>query len=387
MDKKTKQYLMLITYAIVLFTAIMNMGHIYAFVKNLIGLLSPVVVGLVVAFILNVPMSGFEKLIDKLAHKINKNRIPPQSAITCISFLLTLVSVALVITLVVTMLVPEIVSSVESIYKQVLEKWPEWSEELKGYGVDTAKVTAWLESFDIENLVSTVSSSAGSLVSSIAAFAAKAFSGISNFIISLVIACYALLSKRQLSKQTNSIMSAYMKKSTVERIHGVGKLVNDTYSKFLSGQCLEACILGVMVFVVFTILGIPYASLTAVLAAVFAFVPYIGSFFACFIGAFLVLLAEPEKVILCIIVYVVVQFIENQFIYPHVVGTSVGLGAFWTLLAVVLGGQIMGVLGMVFFIPLTSVIVTLLRGHMAKRRALKQAEGIGSVETDPPKTE
>jgi predicted PurR-regulated permease PerM len=332
-------------------------------------------------------MSGFERLLDKLAHKINKNRIPPQAAITCISFILTLVSVALVITLVVTMLVPEIVSSVESIYKQVLEKWPEWSEELKGYGVDTAKATAWLESFDIENLVSTVSSSAGSLVSSIATFAAKAFSGISNFIISLVIACYALLSKRQLSKQTGSIMSAYMKKSTVERIQEVGRLVNDTYSKFLSGQCLEACILGVMVFVVFAILGIPYASLTAVLAAVFAFVPYIGSFFACFIGAFLVLLAEPEKVILCIIVYIIVQFIENQFIYPQVVGTSVGLGAFWTLLAVVLGGQIMGVFGMVFFIPLTSVIVTLLRGNMAKRRALKQADGIGKAESEPPKTE
>ena len=372
MDKKFKQSFLLITYAILLFVAVNKVSSIFAFLKNLVGLLSPLVVGLIIAFMLNVPMRGFERLLEKLALKINKNRVPSKTAITCISFLLTLLCVALVIALVVTMMIPGLVGSLENLYAQTMEKWPEWSKILNDYGFKTDSITDWLESLGENGLLSSLQINAGSVISSAATFAMDAVSGITSFIISVIIAGYALLSKRQLANQANRLMSAYLKKSTAERLRSTGQLISDTYSKFLSGQCVEACILGILIFTVFMILGIPYAGLTAVLAAVFAFVPYVGSFVACFIGAFFVLLVDPSKVLLCIIVYIVVQFIENQFIYPHVVGTSVGLGAFWTLVAVVLGGQIMGVMGMIFFIPLFSVFVNLLRRHAVKTVKLKE---------------
>ena len=370
MDKKFKQSFLLITYAIVLFVAISKITSIYGFLKNLVSLLSPLVVGLIIAFMLNVPMRGFEKLLEKLALKVNKNRVPSKTAISCISFLLTLLCVALVIALIVTMMIPGLVGSLENLYAQTMEKWPEWSKILNDYGFKTDNITEWLNSLDAAG--SSLQINPGNLLSNAATFAIDALSGISSFIISVIIAGYALLSKRQLANQANRIMEAYMKKSTAERLRSTGQLISDTYSKFLSGQCVEACILGVLIFTVFMILGIPYAGLTAVLAAVFAFVPYVGSFVACFIGAFFVFLVDPSKVVLCIIVYIVVQFIENQFIYPHVVGTSVGLGAFWTLVAVVLGGQVMGVVGMIFFIPLFSVFVQLLRRHAVKTVKLKE---------------
>ena len=144
-------------------------------------------------------------------------------------------------------------------------------------------------------------------------------------------------------------------------------LMRVTYSKFLSAQCIEACILGVMMFLAFLVFDIPYAALVAVLTAIFAFLPYIGAFGACFIGAFLTLVSEPEKVLLCIIVYTIVQFTENQFIYPHVVGNSIGLSSIWTLIAALVGGSLLGLFGMIFFIPLASVIFTLLGEFTAYR--------------------
>ena len=162
-------------------------------------------------------------------------------------------------------------------------------------------------------------------------------------------------------------------------------LVRDTYSKFLSAQCIEAVILGVMMFLAFSVFKIPYAGLVAVLTALFAFLPFIGAFGACFIGGFLTLVAEPDKVLLCIIVYTVVEFTENQFIYPHVVGNSVGLSPVWTLIAALVGGSLLGLFGMIFFIPLASVLYTLLGEFTAWRLNKKNIvieEGFESFPSD-----
>lgn len=137
-------------------------------------------------------------------------------------------------------------------------------------------------------------------------------------------------------------------------------------------------------FVSFSIFRLPYAGLVAVLTAVCAFIPYIGAFVSCVTGALLTLIYDPSKVILCVIVYSVVQFIENQFIYPHVVGNSVGLSALWTLLAALIGGKLFGLVGILFFIPLTAVIITLVEESTDKRIAKKgQPEDIDT----PPEAE
>ncbi len=374
MEKQYKKPLLLITFGVVLYVALSNLKSLSGFFSGLINLMFPVVFGFVVAFVLNVPMTGFEKLFTRLSSKLKLKRPPNPKFFRIISLLLTFICLLLIVALVFTMLIPELISSVVSLYELVLKKWPEWAATLRLYDIDTTQITTWLESLDIKNLVSQLSSSAGSIISQAVSIASSAVSGLSSFFIALVIAVYTLLSKETLGNQVDKLMQAYLKKPVADYLRNAGRMVNETYSKFLSGQCVEACILGVLIFVSFSIFRIPYASLTAVLTAVMAFVPYIGSFAACVIGAFLVLLVNPSQVIICVIVYLVVQFIENQFIYPHVVGTSVGLGALWTLIAVIVGGKLMGVIGMIFFIPLTAVFINLLRSHTYKVLSIKKKQ-------------
>lgn len=249
-----------------------------------------------------------------------------------------------------------------SLYEIIIQKWAEWSKLLKEYEfIDTAKITGWLNSINLKSIIEKLSTYAGSIITSTAGIIGGVFGTVANFGISVVIAMYVLLSKKSLSRQAKKVINAYAKENVAKYIFHICKLIDKAYSKFLSGQCIESCILAILMFVVFSIFRIPYSGLTGLLAGIFAFVPYIGAFAACAIGAFLVLIAEPSKFIMCIIVYLAVQYIENQFIYPHVVGSSVGLSAMWTLIAVLIGGNLFGIFGMIFFIPLMSVILTLFK--------------------------
>ena len=169
------------------------------------------------------------------------------------------------------------------------------------------------------------------------------------------------------SVQCRRALYAYCKENVADRVCYIAKLAHSTYARFLSGQCVEVVILGVLIFVSLSAAGIPYAGLTAVLTAAFAFVPYIGAFLSCALGILFTLLADPDKALLCLIVYQAAQFVENQFIYPHVVGNSVGLSPFWTLLAVLIGGKLFGILGMIFFIPIMALISQLLQESISKR--------------------
>ena len=210
-------------------------------------------------------------------------------------------------------------------------------------------------------------------------------STIVNLIFALVVCIYALLSKEELYIQVRRLGYSIFPERVARYLGHVYVLVRDTYTKFLSAQCIEAVILGVLMFLAFLAFDIPYAGLVAVLTALFAFLPYIGAFGACFVGAFLTLVAEPDKVLLCIIVYTVVQFTENQFIYPHVVGNSVGLSPVWTLIAALVGGSLLGLFGMIFFIPLASVLYTLLGEFTAWRldkKKLVVVDGKDTVRAD-----
>ena len=190
-----------------------------------------------------------------------------------------------------------------------------------------------------------------------------------------VIAVYVLASKRTLGRQVNRVMDAHLDAGHAARIRHVAHLASDTYSKFLSGQCVEACILGTLIFLAFSVVRLPYAGLIGFLTALFAFVPYVGAFASCAIGAFLTLLASPEHALLCVVVYLAVQFVENQFIYPHVVGSSVGLSALWTLIAALVGGNLFGIVGIVFFIPIVAVLYELFREWTNARLAERGAAG------------
>lgn len=369
MKKKANHSFILVAFGVILFAALTNLGQVIDFVKQAGTLFFPVFIGFMLAFVLNVPMRGFERLITRMTRH-SKRKLKPET-LGAVSLLLTILCLLLVIALVGVMLIPELISSAVSLYEQVLEMWPDWVAFFQQYDIDISGIAEWVESLNIDQLVQQLLSGAGSLITSAVGVVSSTVSFLVSLFISVIIAVYALLGKRDLARHGRKLVLACFSSRVSGFLLRLGNLINTTFSKFLSGQCLEACILGGLIFLVFTVLGIPYASLIGLLALVLSFLPYVGSFLACALGLFLVLLAQPSKVLICLIAYLAVQFVENQLIYPHVVGTSVGLSPLWTLIAVLVGGKLMGLFGMIFFIPLTAVVVTLLKEQVNHRLVQK----------------
>ena len=371
-----KNCMLLIAFGVALYACLNNFGSVIRFFQDIGGLLLPIIGGMIVAFVLNVPVKGFETLYSRLFRKINFQ--PKNGPLVMLSLLSTLACIVLIVILVSTMVVPQLISSVRSVYLTIQTRSPQWIAFLSEYGFDTTWITKQLSSLslsqiDVEHIVQNVLTGAGNFLSSALGIATSTISIIVNCFFSLVIALYILLSKKTLGRQCKKLLYVHVRKPIADCIYHVATLISKTYSKFLSGQCIEAIILGVLIFISFTIFRIPYAVLIAVLTGVLSFIPYIGAFFACFIGAVLVLMVNPLQALLSIIVYQVVQFIENQFIYPHVVGGSVGLAPLWTLVAVLIGGNLFGILGMIFFIPLVAVLYQLVKEYTNKKQAMQQA--------------
>lgn len=382
-DQKTRRALFLIAFGVCLYAAMMHLDVVFGALSAAVDIFFPVLLGLGFAFVLNVPVSGMERLLHRAVGLLPEGRRPGEGAITMASIVLVLIAIAGVAVLGVTMLVPELIASARTVAPLLAERLPEIEESLAANGVDVEKLAQFFQGAGASSATAAAGSGAqgllnlglGSITSSVFAAARSTISVLSSSVFAFVIAVYVLASKRTLGRQVNRVMDAHLAPGHAARIRHVASLATDTYSKFLSGQCLEACILGTLIFLAFSLFRLPYAGLIGFLTALFAFVPYVGAFASCAIGAFLTLLASPEHALLCVIVYLAVQFIENQFIYPHVVGSSVGLSALWTLIAALVGGKLFGIVGIVFFIPIVAVLYELFRQWTNARLAEREACG------------
>lgn len=382
-DQKTRRALFLIAFGVCLYAAMMHLDVVLGALSAAVDIFFPVLLGLGFAFVLNVPVSGMERLLHRAVGLLPEGRRPGEGAITMASIVLVLIAIAGVAVLGVTMLVPELIASARTVAPLLAERLPEIEESLAANGVDVEKLAQFFQGAGASSATAAAGSGAqgllnlglGSIASSVFAAARSTVSVLSSSVFAFVIAVYVLASKCTLGRQVNRVMDAHLAPGHAARIRHVASLATDTYSKFLSGQCLEACILGTLIFLAFSLFRLPYAGLIGFLTALFAFVPYVGAFASCAIGAFLTLLASPEHALLCVIVYLAVQFIENQFIYPHVVGSSVGLSALWTLIAALVGGKLFGIVGIVFFIPIVAVLYELFRQWTNARLAEREARG------------
>lgn len=370
MDKKMKQSMLLIAFGVVLYVGLTNFSYVLLLARNFMRMILPILIGAILAFMLSVPINGFEKLIGKLCQKTKIKM--KKKTVTMTSFLLTILSILFVLAIVFNTLIPEIVTSVKGIVVLIQHEWPKWALQLKAYDIDTTEIANWVENLDIQHLFLGMVNNAGGMLNQIAGTAMSTISTLISVLLAIVVMIYILLSKDELLRQTKKLLYANVKKEHADRVVEVAALARDTYSKFLSGQCIEAMILGGLMFITFSIFGLPYAGLIAILTAVCAFVPFIGAFISCGVGVVLTLLTNPIQAVVCLIVYLVVQFIENQFIYPRVVGTSVGLSPFWTFIAVLLGGKLFGLIGILFFIPLTAVLYSLIRDNTNRKLADKK---------------
>ena len=219
----------------------------------------------------------------------------------------------------------------------------------------------------IQTAINFLKNGAGNVLNSTFTVAKTVINSLMNFFVAFVFACYILLQKEKLSVQIKKVLYAFLPLKAVDKTLEVASLSYKTFSSFVTGQCLEAVILGTMFFIVMSILRFPYALLVGVVIAFTALIPIFGAFIGCVIGTFLMLVSNPMQAVAFVILFLVLQQIEGNLIYPHVVGGSVGLPSIWVLVAVTVGGSLMGVVGMLIFIPLSSVVYALFREVVYKR--------------------
>lgn len=324
--------------------------------------LSPFIVGAVIAFILNVPMRFFERHL-KFIQKTGLRR--------SVALLLTLVCAALVITAVFSLLIPQLAKTIASLYPAISAFLKEVEAWVNRMLAENPQLMQWIQEntelskLDWAGLVQQGLTLVGNSLSAILTTALTAIGGLVGVLmdafIAIVFAVYALFQKEVLARQGRKLAYAFLKESHADYVVKVLRLSNATFSNFLSGQCIEVCILGGLFAVAMAIFRMPYIPLISVLVAVTAFIPVVGAWAGCIIGAFLILISDPVQAFWFVIMFLVIQQIEGNMIYPKVVGTSIGLSGMWVLFAIGIGGELMGVLGMFLMIPVVSVLYTLLR--------------------------
>lgn len=343
-------------------------------VKSVLGgitdIFSPFIVGAVLAFILNVPMRAFERLLSGI-----KN----DSAKRIVALLLSLLCVALVVTIVFMLLIPELVETINSIEPKLVEFSKSIGIQVDGLLTQYPEVKTWiLENLKLndfnwgnvaQKLIDFIGNGLNTLFPQAVSVIGSLVSGIISAFISIAFAIYAIFQKETLARQGRKIVYAFLPERTADYIVRVIRLSSSTFSNFLSGQCVEVCILGCMFAVSMAIFRMPYIPLVSVLVAVTAFIPVVGAWIGCIVGAFLILVSNPLQAVWFVVMFLVLQQLENNLIYPRVVGTSIGLSGMWVLVAVAVGGELMGVAGMFLMIPFISVLYTLVREWINKRVA------------------
>ena len=374
MEKQNKRFAAFLVFGgIAFYFGLTHFNTVTHWASALIGLCTPVVIGGIIAFLLNVPMTAIENGLKKLFRRQPKRA---GKGLRMLSLLLTFVCIIVVVALAVLMLIPELRKSIMSVIVQIQENLPGIIDYLYSLGIDSSVLTMveqQLASINLREVAQQMITGASSMLGTLVGAVTATVSVLGNALFSTVIALYILIDKENLSRQCRKLLYAFVEPQVGDKIWHVGSLIREVFGKFLGGQSIESCLLGFLMFVALSVFRIPYASLIAVLTAVCAFIPYIGAFLSCGIGVALILLVDPLQALLCLVVYQVVQFIENQFIYPHVVGSSVGLEPLWTIIAVLVGGAAFGVLGMIFFIPVMAVVYILLKESVNARIERKMA--------------
>lgn len=376
--KSMKKIRELIVFTAILVVALWKFDTVLEGAKNIWGILFPFVLGGAIAFVINVPMSFLEKKIfgkTKDGNKVGKKLARP------ISLLLTIILAVGVIALVMFGVIPQLTRTMGSLMISIANFVPQmqnWIREFSHNNQEIMKLVNQVQFNQDQAIkwgISILGSGAGNMMNTTMSAVGSIVSGFATFFIAFSFACYILFQKEKLHVQIRKVFFAFIPKQKAEAFLKICSLTYQTFANFLTGQCVEAVILGSMFVVTLSILKMPYALLIGTLIAFTALIPIFGAFIGCAVGCFLIFMVNPKQAILFIIVFLILQQIEGNLIYPHVVGGSVGLPSIWVLAAVTIGGNLMGIVGMLIFIPLVSVLYTIFREFVylrLKEKHIKQ---------------
>lgn len=361
LEKAYKNYLILITYAILLYLGIKNIGAVLAFLSNVIKILMPFILGVLFAYVLNILMSFFErkmlcKLDNSKKHFLRKTKRP-------LAILLTFLTVILFFTGIMNFVVPQLSQNIATLARKI----PDYIKSVEYYIND--KIDALNLRGDFWN---TVNQNWNEIINKTSQFISTAVTGIFiltvgltntiiDFFLSLIITIYILSAKEKLIRIIKKLIYAFLPERTSARILDIGSQANKTFQGFIAGQLTEALILGVLVFIGMLIFRFPYALLCSTIIAVTAIIPIFGAWIGIVLSAFIVFMAEPSKTLWFILFIIILQQIEGNLIYPRVVGSSIGLDGLWVLFGLVVGGSLFGIVGMLLGIPAFAVLYAIIR--------------------------
>lgn len=379
LDKNTIRKLQgLIVFTLVILVGLLKFNVVLDAAGFVLHILFPFLLGGAIAFVLSVPMNRIDKRLFGKAKE--GSRLDRASA--PLSLVLTLVLVLAVLSLVVIVVLPELAGTIAMLGRTLPEKVPVLLKKIELLFDNNPELIHYIEELEaslnweeiLNQLVTFFRVGANTMLDSTISVATGIVSGVGTFFIAFVFACYILLQQPFLKRQMTKLLFAYLKETQAREFLRICNLTYRTFSNFLTGQCMEAVILGTMFFITMTIFRFPFALLVGVLIAFTALIPIFGAFIGCGVGVFLILTVDPKQALFFVIMFLILQQIEGNLIYPKVVGGSIGLPAIWVLAAVSLGGSLFGVVGMLVFIPIVSVLYALLKENVKKRLAEKQIE-------------
>lgn len=365
---RMKRLMFLIVYAIFIWWIFDNIKLVGKGFNLILGIIAPFIVGLVIAFILNKPMTFIEK---KLFYKGKvfgglKDRYERP-----ISLLLTLILFILVIAVVSVLVIPNLIGAGQELADKLPRYWEDIQEYIKNSSIKYSKINDLIQDIDFneinDNIYSFIKGGLLNWLGSTFSVFSSVIGGIVSAALGFVFAVYFLLQKETLIEDVKKLIYAILPLNAAKKTIYIGTVTRNSFSQFLTGQTLDALILGGLFFTSMMIFRFPYALMVSIIIAISAFIPIVGSFAGLFIGTFLIFVESPKMAGLFIILFLVLQQIEGNLIYPRVVGKASGLSAVWILAAVTLGGSLMGIVGIIIFVPLFSVIQKLLSEYVDER--------------------
>ena len=362
-------------FSIVLFYVIVE--H-FSVVKNILvagyDAISPLIYGVVIAFIVNL-------IVVRLEKHMTKGIFENQTIKRTTSIVVALLILIGAITLVCFNIIPGIVDSVKQIAEKVpeaveslisfLEKYLGISEDLmatvQNIKIDEDLVNSMFGLIGNQSVIEAIKAS-GNVVGSILSVFGK-------FFIGLFFAFYILARKEAIGAYAHKIMETYLPEKIAMGIENFGHITYETYANFISGQCVDAVILGCLLSICMGIMGLPYPVLIGVVVAVTALIPVVGAFFGGTVGVVLLIMDSPVKALTFLVLFLILQQIDNRLIYPQIVGNAIGIPSILIFVAIIIGGEFGGVIGMFLGIPFTAVIYTLVEQDIEKRKKKKQKAG------------
>lgn len=377
-----KKYIIVATYSILLYLGLSNIKEVMSALRYAFGVISPIITGICIAFVVNILMSFVENRVLGAMGKKHKKLLKYKRVS---SMLITYVSVLLFITAISLFMGPQIGKSASTFIANApgyIENVQEWTNEAAvNFNLGSEQWDKLLQNW--EDISAAFTTFLSSSLMHVFNFTVSVTSSVFNFFISIVLSVYMLYSKEKLLGILKKMMYAVVKEPYAEKIMDVCAQTNSTFSRFIGGQLTEALILGTLCFIGMTIFRIPYAPLVSVLMGLTSLFPIVGAYVGTITSALIIMMEEPIKALIFVIFILCLQQIEGNLIYPRVVGNAIGLNGFWVFSAIILGGGLMGVTGVLLAVPMTALIYTLVRELVHKRLKAKGLSEMVVVEAPP----